>query len=113
MRVRDHAVSKGGARNHLTFPASAMPLLSHQGPDAPRSASSPLCPALAPPSCRDRRKVDYNMIRARINELSPRYPMSDIPIGRGNANQLALQLTDDVFEVEGFGQGSGRRERTL
>lgn len=49
--------------------------------------------------------IDYDVIRARINELAERYHIAEIAIDRWNATQLATQLTGDGFTVVGFGQG--------
>ena len=49
--------------------------------------------------------IDYERIRAKINELGKQYNILEIAIDRWNATQLATQLTDDGFEVVAFGQG--------
>jgi phage terminase large subunit-like protein len=49
--------------------------------------------------------IDYDRIRARINELGKQYHIEEIAIDRWNATQLATQLTDDGFKVIAFGQG--------
>lgn len=49
--------------------------------------------------------IDYDVIRARINELAERFHIKEIAIDRWNATQLATQLAGDGFEVVGFGQG--------
>ncbi len=49
--------------------------------------------------------VDYDRVRARINDLSKRFRIREIAIDPWNATQLALQLQDDGFEVVLFGQG--------
>ncbi len=49
--------------------------------------------------------IDYDTIRARINELAERFNIKEIAIDRWNATHLATQLTGDGFEVIGFGQG--------
>jgi phage terminase large subunit-like protein len=49
--------------------------------------------------------VDYDRIRARINELGDRYRIREIALDRWNATQLATQLTGDGFEMVAFGQG--------
>lgn len=49
--------------------------------------------------------LDYEVIRARINELSERFHIKEIAVDRWNATQLATQLTGDGFEIVGFGQG--------
>ncbi len=49
--------------------------------------------------------IDYDVIRARINELGERHRIREIAIDRWNATQLALQLQGDGFEVVTFGQG--------
>jgi len=49
--------------------------------------------------------IDYDRIRAKINELNERYHVKEIAIDRWNSTQLAAQLGGDGFEVVGFGQG--------
>jgi phage terminase large subunit-like protein len=49
--------------------------------------------------------VDYDRIRARINELGQAYHVKEIAIDRWNSTQLATQLAGDGFEIFGFGQG--------
>jgi phage terminase large subunit-like protein len=49
--------------------------------------------------------IDYDRIRAKINELGKQYQILEIAIDRWNATQLGTQLTDDGFEVVPFGQG--------
>lgn len=49
--------------------------------------------------------IDYDAIRATINELSERFRIQKIAIDRWNATQLAVQLQGDGFAVEFFGQG--------
>ena len=49
--------------------------------------------------------IDYDVIRARINELGERHRIREIAIDRWNATQLALQLQGDGFELVTFGQG--------
>src|SRR6185503_17816440 len=49
--------------------------------------------------------VDYDRIRARINELGERYRIKEIALDRWNATQLASQLDGDGFEMVAFGQG--------
>lgn len=49
--------------------------------------------------------IDYDVIRAKINELSEQYHIKEIAIDRWNATQLSTQLTGDGFEMIGFGQG--------
>ena len=49
--------------------------------------------------------IDYDRIRARINELSKRFNIREIAIDPWNATQLALQLQGDGFTVVTFGQG--------
>ena len=49
--------------------------------------------------------IDYDRIRARINELGQRYAIKMIAIDRWNATQLASQLEGDGFEMVAFGQG--------
>lgn len=49
--------------------------------------------------------VDYDFIRAKINELGKVYNIREIAIDRWNATQLSTQLMGDGFEVTLFGQG--------
>lgn len=49
--------------------------------------------------------LDYDRIRARINELSETYNIVDLAIDRWNATQLATQLQGDGLEVVMYGQG--------
>lgn len=49
--------------------------------------------------------VDYDVIRARINELNTRYHIQEIAIDRWNSTQLQTQLMGDGFTVVPFGQG--------
>jgi phage terminase large subunit-like protein len=49
--------------------------------------------------------IDYDVIRAKLNELSEKYQTKEIAIDRWNATQLSTQLAGDGFEVIGFGQG--------
>ena len=49
--------------------------------------------------------IDYDRIRARINELGKRYAIRMIAIDRWNGTQLAGQLEGDGFEIAAFGQG--------
>ena len=49
--------------------------------------------------------IDYDRIRATINDLQRRYRIQEIAIDRWNATQLAVQLDADGFEVMAFGQG--------
>jgi phage terminase large subunit-like protein len=49
--------------------------------------------------------VDYDVIRARINELREVYDIVDIAIDPWNATHLATQLSGDGLEVVTFGQG--------
>jgi phage terminase large subunit-like protein len=49
--------------------------------------------------------IDYEVIRAKINELAEQYHIKEIAIDRWNATQLATQLSGDGFEMIGFGQG--------
>jgi phage terminase large subunit-like protein len=49
--------------------------------------------------------VDYDRIRADINELKTQYDIKAIAIDRWNATQLSTQLTSDGFEIVPFGQG--------
>jgi len=49
--------------------------------------------------------VDYDVIRAEINELGAKYRIEEIAIDRWNATQIATQLDADGFTVAMFGQG--------
>ena len=49
--------------------------------------------------------IDYERIRAKINELQKQFNIREIAIDRWNATQLATQLDEDGFEVIPFGQG--------
>lgn len=49
--------------------------------------------------------IDYDRIRAKINELEKEYDIREIAIDRWNATQLATQLEGDAFTVAAFGQG--------
>jgi len=49
--------------------------------------------------------VDYDVIRARINELGALYEIKEIAIDRWNSTQLQVQLQGDGFLVVPFGQG--------
>lgn len=49
--------------------------------------------------------LDYDRVRARINELSQKYNMRELAIDRWNATQLAVQLQGDGVNVVMFGQG--------
>jgi phage terminase large subunit-like protein len=51
--------------------------------------------------------VDYDVIRARINELGKRYEIRELAIDRWNSTQLQTQLMGDGFTVVPFGQGFG------
>ncbi len=49
--------------------------------------------------------IDYEFIRAKINDLAERYQIKEVAIDRWNATQLSTQLAGDGFEMIGFGQG--------
>ena len=49
--------------------------------------------------------VDYDAIRARVNELGKRYNILEIPIDRWNSTSLQTDLAGDGFSVVQFGQG--------
>ncbi len=49
--------------------------------------------------------IDYDRIRARINELGEIYHIREIAIDRWNSTQLQTQLAGDGFEIVPFGQG--------
>jgi len=51
--------------------------------------------------------VDYDVIRARINELSQRFRIREIGVDRWNATQLKTQLMGDGLDIVDFGQGFG------
>ena len=49
--------------------------------------------------------INYEQIRAKINELSKIYRITDLAIDRWNAAQLAQQLQSDGIEVVAFSMG--------
>src|SRR5437016_2477673 len=49
--------------------------------------------------------IDYDVIRARINELGKIYHIKEIAVDRWNSTQLQTQLMGDGFTVAQFGQG--------
>lgn len=49
--------------------------------------------------------IDYDQIRADINELRERYNIQQIAADRWNAQQIITQLTGDGFDIVAFGQG--------
>lgn len=49
--------------------------------------------------------IDYDQIRADINELGQRFNIRKIAADRWNASQIVTQLMGDGFEVVYFGQG--------
>jgi len=49
--------------------------------------------------------IDYDFIRAEINELGRTYNIRQVAIDRWNATQLATQLAGDGFDIVEFGQG--------
>lgn len=49
--------------------------------------------------------IDYDVIRAKINELSEHYHIKEIALDRWNATHLSTQLSGDGFHMIGFGQG--------
>ena len=49
--------------------------------------------------------VDYEYLRATLNELSERVEVREVPIDRWNSTQLQTQLLGDGHEVVQFGQG--------
>lgn len=49
--------------------------------------------------------TDYDVVRARINEIGKRFNVREIAIDRWNSTQLQTQLIGDGFEVVPFGQG--------
>lgn len=53
----------------------------------------------------DGNSVDYEAIRAKINELYELYDIQQIGIDRWNASQLTTQLQGDGLNVVAFGQG--------
>ncbi len=50
-------------------------------------------------------RLDYDVIRKRINELCKRFELAEIALDRWNATHLASQLSGDGFEMVAFGQG--------
>ncbi len=49
--------------------------------------------------------IDYDRIRACVQELNQTYHIREIAVDPWNATQLATQLQGDGFEVISFGQG--------
>lgn len=49
--------------------------------------------------------VDYDVIRARVNELGEKYEIREVAIDRWNSTHLQTQLMGDGFTVVPFGQG--------
>lgn len=49
--------------------------------------------------------VDYDRIRARINEIGETYYVHEMALDRWNATQIATQLQQDGIQVVAFGQG--------
>ncbi|GAH61238.1 unnamed protein product, partial [marine sediment metagenome] len=49
--------------------------------------------------------IDYDVVRADINEFGKRFNIKEIGIDRWNTAQLTTQLAGDGFEVVPFGQG--------
>lgn len=49
--------------------------------------------------------IDYDLIRAKFNELGKLYKIKEIAIDRWNATQLSTQLDNDGFTVVPTGQG--------
>lgn len=49
--------------------------------------------------------ADYNVVRARIGELSKKYHIQEIAADQWNARHLLRELGDDGHEVVEFGQG--------
>lgn len=49
--------------------------------------------------------VDYDRVRAEINDLGARFDIREIPADRWNASQLITQLAGDAFTIFPFGQG--------
>ena len=49
--------------------------------------------------------IDYDRIKARIDELGRRFDIREIAVDRWNATQLITQLQDEWHEVTPFGQG--------
>lgn len=49
--------------------------------------------------------IDYDRVRADVNELGTRYRIREIAIDRWNATQLTTQLDGDGFTMVPFGQG--------
>lgn len=51
--------------------------------------------------------ADYDIIRAKLNELNMIYEIREVAIDRWNSTQMQTQLSGDGFEVVPFGQGFG------
>src|SRR5262245_6130541 len=49
--------------------------------------------------------IDYDFIRAQINELGKKFEIREIALDRWNATQIATQLGGDGFELISYGQG--------
>ncbi len=49
--------------------------------------------------------VDYDVVRADLNEIAETYDIKEVAIDRWNTTQLQTQLMGDGFEVIQFGQG--------
>ncbi len=49
--------------------------------------------------------IDYDVIRARINDLGRCYRIREIAVDRWNATQITMQLQGDGFEMVPMGQG--------
>jgi phage terminase large subunit-like protein len=49
--------------------------------------------------------IDYDFIRATMNDLQTKYDIREVAIDRWNATHLANQLAGDGFNVVAFGQG--------
>ncbi len=49
--------------------------------------------------------IDYDAIRARINELGEKFQIKEIAVDRWNSTQLSTQLAGDGLTMVPFGQG--------
>lgn len=49
--------------------------------------------------------TDYNFIKARFREIAERYDLKSIAFDRWNSSQLVIDLLDEGFKMEPFGQG--------
>jgi phage terminase large subunit-like protein len=56
-------------------------------------------------TCTDGNVIDYDVIRAKAQELGAEYDLREIVFDRWNASQLTTQLQTDGFTLVQFGQG--------